>query len=151
MAQRDTRAVGFWMLLLAATFVGVVSCDDEKTVGAEETDHECANAACSLPPLCGRGCTARCGCCGCADGQTFRVAGNPYVCQNQCLEPVSADAGGDAALDCSTVGCSPAPLCETGCTAACGCCSCAPGEIIALDAGARVCVGGCYARADAGQ
>ena len=150
MAERDTRALGFWRLLLAATFAGVVSCDDEKAVGDEHTNDECANAGCALPPLCGQGCTARCGCCGCADGQTFHVAGKPYVCQDQCLEPVSEDAGSDAALDCSTVGCSPPPLCDTGCTARCGCCSCARGETLRLDGGSLVCSDGCYEPADSG-
>lgn len=56
-----------------------------------------------------------------------------------------------SAIDCSVVGCSPAPMCATGCTASCGCCRCADGTW----QGNLVCHGGCWevsdARADAGS
>lgn len=48
---------------------------------------------------------------------------------------------GGATIDCSMVGCSPPPMCDTGCTAPCGCCPCAEGSLM----GSYVCTGGCYA------
>src|SRR5262245_44090352 len=59
--------------------------------------------------------------------------------------PSDGGAGSTGSIDCSMVGCAAPPLCETGCTEPCGCCSCSPGQVM----GGRVCVGGCYA-ADAG-
>lgn len=54
-----------------------------------------------------------------------------------------ADASGQAgesSIDCSQVGCSPPPLCSTGCTEQCGCCPCTEGEV----QGELVCTGGCF-------
>src|SRR5579863_1702654 len=50
-----------------------------------------------------------------------------------------------AALNCANVGCSLPPLCGQGCQAPCGCCSCAEGEITAINGVAGRCTGGCYA------
>jgi hypothetical protein len=48
---------------------------------------------------------------------------------------------GDAGFSCANVGCAAPPLCTIGCTAACGCCRCTPGE----RNGDLVCVDtGCY-------
>jgi len=58
--------------------------------------------------------------------------------------------GGTGGIDCSNVGCAAPPLCATGCTAACGCCSCGDGETSPVDGGFMVCVGGCYELHDAG-
>jgi hypothetical protein len=51
----------------------------------------------------------------------------------------------DTGIDCSLVGCGAPPLCSTGCTETCGCCSCGEGEQITSDGGTLVCTGGCYA------
>jgi hypothetical protein len=53
--------------------------------------------------------------------------------------------GGIGGIDCSQAGCAQPPLCSVGCQAACGCCSCAPGEIVVIDGATYRCSGGCYA------
>jgi hypothetical protein len=60
----------------------------------------------------------------------------------------SGGSGGTkgSTIDCSMVGCSMPPMCATGCTATCGCCSCAEGTW----QGNLVCRGGCWAVPDAG-
>jgi hypothetical protein len=58
----------------------------------------------------------------------------------------SGGTGGGSTIDCSMVGCSPPPMCATGCTATCGCCPCADGTW----QGNLLCQGGCWAVADAG-
>ncbi len=52
--------------------------------------------------------------------------------------------GGSGGIDCSRVGCGPPPMCDTGCTETCGCCSCGEGATSAVDGGLLVCTGGCY-------
>ena len=49
-------------------------------------------------------------------------------------------AGNGGGRDCSNVGCAPPPMCSTGCTEVCGCCSCLEGVTM----GNLVCVGGCW-------
>jgi len=46
---------------------------------------------------------------------------------------------------CANFGCSPPPLCSTGCLAQCGCCSCGWGEIIEISGKLYECMGPCYA------
>ena len=53
---------------------------------------------------------------------------------------------GGSTIDCALVGCSPPPMCATGCTATCGCCPCADGTW----QGDLVCRGGCWAVPDGG-
>ncbi len=54
----------------------------------------------------------------------------------------SVDAG-EIPIDCSTVGCSPAPICGQACESPCGCCPCS-GDIV-RDGVTYVCAtGGCY-------
>ena len=58
----------------------------------------------------------------------------------------AGDAGNtESSIDCSRVGCAPPPMCSTGCTETCGCCSCAEGEEFQVEGGVLVCTGGCYA------
>lgn len=57
-----------------------------------------------------------------------------------------SSTGGSGGIDCSKVGCGPAPMCDTGCTSACGCCSCGDGEKIQVDGGYLLCTGGCYTK-----
>jgi hypothetical protein len=57
--------------------------------------------------------------------------------------------GGTGGIDCSTVGCGAPPMCDVGCTSACGCCDCGEGEIIDSPSGPMICTGGCYAPAKA--
>jgi hypothetical protein len=52
--------------------------------------------------------------------------------------------GGSGGLDCSTVGCAPPPMCDTGCTAACGCCSCGDGDLFDGPSGPMICQNGCF-------
>jgi hypothetical protein len=62
-------------------------------------------------------------------------------------QDVAADVAPDVgSIDCSLVGCGAPPMCSTGCTEVCGCCSCGDGET----QGGLVCTGGCWAPADAG-
>lgn len=56
----------------------------------------------------------------------------------------SGNSAGTGGIDCSNVGCSPPPMCDPGCTATCGCCSCADGEKIPVTGGFNLCQGGCY-------
>ena len=58
----------------------------------------------------------------------------------------ASDAAGDGGIDCSRVGCAAPPLCSTGCTEPCGCCSCSDGTTM----GGLVCMGGCWVPTDAG-
>jgi hypothetical protein len=55
-----------------------------------------------------------------------------------------AVAESPAMLSCDNVGCSLPPLCDQGCQAPCGCCSCADGEATAINGVAVRCTGGCY-------
>jgi len=58
-------------------------------------------------------------------------------------------ACGGSAPVCANAGCAAPPLCSTGCTAVCGCCSCLPGQISAN--GSLVCTNnGCYEPTDGG-
>jgi len=83
----------------------------------------------------------------------FQIEGRPHVCKAGCLEPapdagnMASDSGSDAAepIDCSRVGCAPPTPCDEPCTAPCGCCSCAEGEMISRDGGSLICKNGCYA------
>jgi hypothetical protein len=61
----------------------------------------------------------------------------------------SSQTGGSAGgstINCALVGCAAPPMCATGCTETCGCCSCAEG----IRQGDLVCQGGCWAVPDAG-
>ncbi len=60
---------------------------------------------------------------------------------------VAADVAPEGSIDCSRVGCGAPPMCSTGCTEVCGCCSCGDGET----QGGLVCSGGCWAPAEAGS
>jgi hypothetical protein len=56
--------------------------------------------------------------------------------------------GGTGGIDCSNVGCGMPPLCSSGCQEPCGCCPCAPGELLGTE---YICQGGCFApRTDGG-
>jgi len=123
------------------SFFVAAACGSEadearQTPRTAATQDPCAGAGCALPPVCGVGCTARCGCCSCADGQTFPINGRLHVCKGGCFEPVTddgsvaRDAGPDTSepIDCSNVGCAPPTACDEACTAPCGCCRCADGE-----------------------
>ncbi len=127
-------------LALAACFSGCDSSDDS----AKKPD-PCANAGCALAPFCGSPCGAACGCCDCNEGATFQLSSGSYVCNGGCLAKLTpdggTDAGSDAGIDCSRVGCAPPPFCDSGCTAPCGCCSCSEGQV----QGGFVCSGGCFA------
>jgi hypothetical protein len=62
-----------------------------------------------------------------------------------------SDANADSSnVDCSLVGCAQPPLCSTGCTEVCGCCSCGEGQIEVRSGASYRCVNGCYAALDAG-
>jgi hypothetical protein len=134
-------------------------CGKSASQTADSGAVSCATVGCFAPPLCSLGCTATCGCCSCAEGERQ----GDLVCHGGCYEPSDAGtsdasptsdsrqptATGDAetsSVNCATVGCSAPPLCSLGCTATCGCCSCAEGE----RQGDLVCHGGCYAPADGG-
>lgn len=56
----------------------------------------------------------------------------------------SSGGGGSGGIDCSNVGCAMAPMCDEGCTAACGCCGCAEGSEEPAPGGMKRCTGGCY-------
>jgi hypothetical protein len=60
------------------------------------------------------------------------------ACDSRPIDGTPTPDGGPAM--CANVGCASPPLCIEGCKAACGCCSCAPGERV----GDLLCVGGCY-------
>ena len=60
-----------------------------------------------------------------------------------------ASACGGSAPYCANTGCGAPPMCGTGCTAVCGCCSCLPGQIGGN--GSLVCTNyGCYEPTDGG-
>lgn len=48
---------------------------------------DCSNVGCAPPPFCSEGCTATCGCCGCAEGESQLIGGEPYLCRGGCLAP----------------------------------------------------------------
>jgi hypothetical protein len=52
----------------------------------------------------------------------------------------AGSGGHGGTIDCSLAGCAPPPMCKTGCTEVCGCCSCADGMV----QGNLVCNGGCW-------
>ncbi len=129
------------------------SVDAGNDAAADGGKIDCSRVGCSPPPMCDVGCTAECGCCPCAEGETM----GSYVCTGGCWSAPLTDAGGEAGndagdagkdgsgIDCSRVGCSMPPMCDVGCTAECGCCPCAEGETM----GSFVCKGGCWAPASA--
>jgi hypothetical protein len=50
---------------------------------------DCSRVGCSPPPTCDVGCTAPCGCCPCAEGETIGEDGGMLVCSGGCWAPAS--------------------------------------------------------------
>jgi len=56
----------------------------------------------------------------------------------------SGNVAGTGGIDCSNVGCAQPPMCDVGCTAQCGCCSCGDGGEQPAPGGYLLCTGGCW-------
>jgi hypothetical protein len=97
--------------------------------GPYDAGIDCSLVACSPTPMCGAGCTAPCGCCGCTAGG-FCADDEAYNCVGgSCLE-VTRCAAGECAVDDSLV---------AGCA---GACADLQAEYEALIAGGASCTAG---------
>jgi hypothetical protein len=130
---------------------GGVETDNSGSTGTGSTSGvDCSNVGCAPPPLCSTGCQETCGCCPCLDGQMMSDPQNgDLVCNGGCYEPAALDGGAPDVsddVDCSLVGCGPPPICSVGCGEVCGCCGCAPGEMVTMEGKTYQCKadGACY-------
>lgn len=77
---------------------------------------DCSTVGCAAPPRCDEGCTAKCGCCTCSEGERQPTDGGVLVCTGGCYtlqEPRSCGGRGGA-------GCEPQDFCDYTPEAACG-------------------------------
>lgn len=129
-----------WGWFVACWLSGAFGCDGS-TTGSDDTLARAG--ASSAGATGGGGASATAGTAGSA-GTAAETVGSAGATAGTAGTAGSAGAAG-ATAQCANVGCSPPPLCAHGCTVPCGCCSCAEGQVVEVDAVSYLCQGGCLA------